>query len=92
MKAALVQSGLDPDRGILISAGEEVEYAEWVAADRSFYSIEATVALGTLSYISLNSVKNVTASAKVDNHARGIGKSDSYLALEVLEDLMETKS
>jgi len=94
VRHALSAATLNPDDGILLSATtvpcggyEETAYAEWLAKDRQFYTIEATTSLGESTLISLDLVKNVTESTDVSRHVRGKGMSFGCLAIEVLKEL-----
>ena len=94
VESALRLNGIDPCRGVLVKAtsvpcggGEESARAEWIAEDRQFYSIEATIRMGTHELISVDECRNVTTSIAVTAHQPGVGKSAGYLALEVLEQI-----
>jgi hypothetical protein len=94
VEAALKLNGIDACRGALLKAasvpcggGEEAAYAEWVAEDREFYSLEATIRMCTHELISVDQCRNVTASTTISAHHPGTGKTAGYLALEVLEQI-----
>jgi len=94
LRQALVESRINPEEGILIAASSvpcggnaEAGYAQWLSSEGRFYDLEATVRLGTLVLISVDSAVEVTGKLSVSSHERGTGKSLGALALEVLAEL-----
>ncbi len=94
VRQALVESRINPEEGILISAssvpcggGYEAGYAQWLTSDGRFYDFEVTLRLGTQALTSVDSVVEVTGKTSVSRHERGSGKSLGALALEVLAEL-----
>lgn len=94
VRFALQSGGLNPDDGVLlfsttVPCGGNKEYvrAYWLTSDKRFYEIEATTVLGSLMFVSLDSLEDVTDRTTIDPHLRGKGKSFGCLAIEVLEDL-----
>jgi len=94
VEPALLQSGLHSKCGVLLRASttpcggaEESAKAVWLTHERQFYKLEATVSLGNLQLLSIDSCENVTAATSVSARAPGKGKSFGCLALEVLVQL-----
>ena len=96
VRQALVESHINPEKGILIFASSvpcggnaEAGYARWLTSEGRFYDLEATLRLGTLALISVDSAVEVTNKISLSSHKRGTGKSLGALALEVLAELSE---
>jgi hypothetical protein len=94
VRQALVESRINPEAGILISAssvpcggGYEMGYAQWLTSEGRFYDFETTLRLGTQALVSVDSAVEVTGKISVSRHERGTGKSLGALALEVLAEL-----
>ncbi|HKB59971.1 MAG TPA: hypothetical protein VKC56_08005 [Gallionellaceae bacterium] len=94
VRQALVESDINPEDGILVSASsvpcggnEEMGYAQWLTSAGRFYDLEATLRLGSLALISIDSAVEVTDKISRSSHERGTGKSLGALALEVLAEM-----